>query len=72
MAVLEPYKHGYYLWKYLPSVAGAVICCLLFAIGTGAHIWRIWKTRTWMGIAFAIGGFSRLQYFLLSTPFLPA
>ncbi|KAK4235020.1 protein RTM1 [Achaetomium macrosporum] len=57
MAVLEPYKHGYYLWKYLPSVPAAALFCVVFLIGTSLLIWRIWKTRTWMATPFAIGGF---------------
>lgn len=60
MAGLQPYKHGYYLWKYVPSMAAAVICCMVFFIITGAFIWKIWKTRTWFCIPFAIGGYSKL------------
>jgi hypothetical protein len=37
MAVLQPYKHGYYLWKYLPLVPAGVIFCLLFVVGTLAY-----------------------------------
>jgi hypothetical protein len=39
MAVMEPYKggYGYYLWKYLPSKAGAAIFCVLFIAATIAQ-----------------------------------
>ncbi|KAH7376785.1 RTA1 like protein-domain-containing protein [Plectosphaerella cucumerina] len=57
MAVLEPLKSGYYIWKYLPSVPAAAIFCVLFLVATMAHAWRIWKTRNWFCIAFAVGGF---------------
>jgi hypothetical protein len=69
MAGPEPYKHGYYLWKYVPSVAAAAIFCLAFAIATAGHVWRIWKTRAWMAIPFAIGGFSELHQILTPCPF---
>lgn len=58
MAVLEPYRGDYYLWKYVPSKAAAAIFCVLFAIATMAHTWRIGKSRAWMAIPFAFGGFS--------------
>ncbi|KAJ4290059.1 hypothetical protein N0V88_006563 [Collariella sp. IMI 366227] len=57
MTVLQPYRHGYYLWKYLPSAAAAVIFCAMFAIATIALTWKLCKTRTWMTIPFAIGGY---------------
>ncbi|KAJ3538725.1 hypothetical protein NM208_g5786 [Fusarium decemcellulare] len=57
MAVLEPYKHGYYLWKYVPSAAGAGLFCAAFGLVTIAYVWRIWKSRTWFTIPFAVGGF---------------
>lgn len=55
-ANLLPYKHGYYLWKYVPSLPGAIIFAVLFASITGAHIWRLFKTRLWFCIPFTIGG----------------
>ncbi|KAK0654855.1 RTA1 like protein-domain-containing protein [Cercophora newfieldiana] len=57
MAVLEPYRGGYYLWKYLPSIEAAAIVSVLWALVTVAHVWKIWKTRAWFNIAFAVGGF---------------
>ncbi len=58
MAVLQPYRGGYFLWKYLPSIEAAGIFCVLWALATVAHVWKIWKTRLWFGIPFAVGGFS--------------
>ncbi|KAK5653043.1 hypothetical protein OQA88_9329 [Cercophora sp. LCS_1] len=55
MAVLEPYKGGYYLWKYLPSIAAAAIFTILWALLTFAYLWKAWKTRAWFTIPFAIG-----------------
>lgn len=59
MAVLEPYKGGYYLWNYVPSIAAAVIFILLFLVMTALVSWRMFKTKTWFCIPFAIGGFCK-------------
>ncbi|KAI7779838.1 RTA1 like protein [Diaporthe eres] len=57
MAKLEPYRGGYYLWNYVPSIAGAVIFLLLFLGMTALVSWRMFKTKTWFCLPFAIGGF---------------
>ncbi|KAF4853621.1 Protein RTM1 [Colletotrichum siamense] len=57
MAVLEPFRGNYYLWKYLPSVPAAVIFCIIFLTTTFAYMWKIWKTRAWFCIPMAIGGY---------------
>ncbi|KAH0443643.1 RTM1 protein [Colletotrichum camelliae] len=57
MAVLEPFRGNYYLWKYLPSVPAAVIFCIIFLTTTFAYIWKIWKTRAWFCIPMAVGGY---------------
>ena len=57
MAVLEPTKGGFYIWKYVPSVPAAVIFILLFLATTSLMCWRIYKSRAWFCIPFAIGGF---------------
>ena len=70
MAVLEPLRSGYYVWKYLPSIEAAAIFCIIWALATSAHIWKIWKTRGWFGIPFAVGGFSMcLVRFFHNIPF---
>jgi hypothetical protein len=46
----------YYLWKYLPSLVGAVVFLSLFTTTTIPLCWRICKTRSWFCIAFAVGG----------------
>ncbi|RSL79121.1 hypothetical protein CEP51_007603 [Fusarium floridanum] len=56
MAVLEPYRGNYYLWKYLPSLEGAAISAALFGIVTIAHTLRLSKNRSWFAIPFPIGG----------------
>jgi hypothetical protein len=63
MAVLQTTKGGYYLWKYLPSVPAAVIFILLFLVMTGLIVWRMFRTKSWFCIPFAIGGFCKLPGF---------
>jgi hypothetical protein len=59
MAQLQQYRGGYYLWNYVPSMAGAVIFILLFLAIAGLHFWRLFKTRTWFCLPFAIGFFGK-------------
>ncbi|KAJ4350568.1 hypothetical protein N0V95_004617 [Ascochyta clinopodiicola] len=69
MAVLEPYKDGYYLWNYVPSIAAAVIFILLFLAMTALISWRMFKTKTWFCVPFAIGGFCKPSITLLEESF---
>jgi hypothetical protein len=57
MAELKPYKQGYYLWSYVPSLGAAIIFLMFFGIATIMHIYRLIKTRTWFCLPFAVGGF---------------
>ncbi|RSL79118.1 hypothetical protein BHE90_006586 [Fusarium euwallaceae] len=54
---VEPTKGGAYLWRYVPSVAGAVIFLLLFMVSFLYISWKIWRTRAYFCIVFAIGCF---------------
>ncbi|KAL6915071.1 hypothetical protein FSST1_012831 [Fusarium sambucinum] len=57
---VEPTKGGIYLWRYLPSAVAAVIFLILF-LGSFLYIsWKIWKTRTYFCIAFAVGCFFQM------------
>lgn len=57
---VEPTKGGAYLWRYLPSAAAAAIFLVLF-MGSLLYIsWKIWRTRTYFCIVFAIGCFCML------------
>lgn len=40
MAELQPYKAGYYLWQYVPSLAAAVIFLILFSSASIFHFWK--------------------------------
>lgn len=55
MAELQSYR-GYYLWRYVPSLAASIIFLILFLATTVYHSWKIWRTRTRFCIVFAIGG----------------
>ncbi|KXG49709.1 RTA-like protein [Penicillium griseofulvum] len=56
MAQLKPYKGGYYLWKYVPSLPAAIIFLILFVAATAFHIWKLHRTKAWFCLAFALGG----------------
>lgn len=64
MAKLLPYKNNYYLWHYLPSIPGAAIFAVLFAVLTALHAWRMFRNKFWFCIPFLIGGICES----LSTP----
>ena len=61
MVQLLPLEGGYYLWKYLPSLPGAAVFCVLFAILTAAHTYRLYINRLWFCIPFAVGGLCTCQ-----------
>ncbi|KAE8449644.1 hypothetical protein EG329_007974 [Mollisiaceae sp. DMI_Dod_QoI] len=55
MAILKPYKGGYYLWNYIPSVPAAIVFIVLFFLATAGHSFRMFSTRTWFCIPFVLG-----------------
>jgi hypothetical protein len=52
----------YPLYKYVPSLAAAVLFCVLFGITTLFHIWQIARKRVYFMIPFAIGGVCKSSY----------
>ncbi|KAI1379824.1 hypothetical protein F4677DRAFT_295898 [Hypoxylon crocopeplum] len=58
MAELKPFRGDYYLWQYVPSIPAAVIFAIIFAAITGAHCYRISKTKLWFCLPFVVGGVS--------------
>ncbi|KIL85257.1 hypothetical protein FAVG1_11687 [Fusarium avenaceum] len=55
MAELKTYN-GYPLWLYLPSVPAAAVFTILFALGTTAIAWQMFRTKAWYCSVFVIGG----------------
>ncbi|KZF26437.1 RTA1 like protein [Xylona heveae TC161] len=45
------------LYRYHPSMAGAIIFIILFIITTALHCFQLIRTRTWFMIPMAVGGF---------------
>ncbi|KAF2255990.1 putative RTA1 domain protein [Trematosphaeria pertusa] len=43
-------------YSYTPSLAGAVIAAIVYFFLTSAHVFRLYKTRTWFCIPFILGG----------------
>ncbi|OQE92620.1 hypothetical protein PENNAL_c0007G12088 [Penicillium nalgiovense] len=56
MAQLKPYRGGYYLWEYVPSLPAAIIFLILFVAATTFHFWKLHRTRAWFCLAFSLGG----------------
>ncbi|KAI0468583.1 RTA1 like protein-domain-containing protein [Xylaria cf. heliscus] len=54
---LKPFKDNFYLWKYVPSLAAAIIFLLLFLALSIAHTWKMYSKRAWFCFPFVIGGF---------------
>lgn len=48
-------------YRYEPSVAGAVIFCLLFGFTTGIHAFQMYTTRTWYLTVLVIGGLCKFR-----------
>lgn len=49
-------KVDFQLYRYIPSVAAAVIFIVLFVLTTLYHIYQLTKSRSWYFIAFVLGG----------------
>ncbi|KAH6715108.1 RTA1 like protein-domain-containing protein [Leptodontidium sp. 2 PMI_412] len=46
----------YYLYRYKPSVAVAAVSCALFAVATGVHIFKMYRSRAWFLVPLVLGG----------------
>lgn len=44
------------LYRYTPSLPGAIIAVIVFAILTCAHLWRLLRSRAFYFTAFTVGG----------------
>ena len=51
----------YKLYRYDPSLSSAIVFVVLFIITTGAHVFQMFKYRTWYFVPFVIGGFCKLS-----------
>ncbi|KAF4635767.1 hypothetical protein G7Y89_g2315 [Cudoniella acicularis] len=65
---------GFVLYRYHPSIPVAAIASGLFAIVTGLHSWKMFKTRAWfltpltIGGLFEVAGFAARAYSASQTP----
>ena len=50
-----------YLWKYVPSLPGAVIVAGAFAVITAYLVYQIVRTRTRFSIPYVAGGVCKFQ-----------
>ena len=51
----------YKLYKYDPSLAAAVIFCLLYLCTTIWHCYQMWRNKTWFLIWLVIGGLCKFH-----------
>ena len=47
------------LFRYDPSMAGAVIFFILFLVVSVLHLYQMVRTKTWILVPFVIGGFCK-------------
>lgn len=57
------YKNAdFALYRYPPTVPGAIVVCILFLISALLHTYQIFRTKTWFMTAFAIGCYCSSLY----------
>lgn len=57
---VDPTRGGLYLWRYVPNVGAAALFLVLFMASFLYISWKIWRTRAFFCIVFAVGCFSEL------------
>jgi hypothetical protein len=50
---------AFVFYHYQPSMAAAALFVALFGIVTVAHVYQMFRSRTWFMIPFVIGGFCK-------------
>jgi hypothetical protein len=55
--VCNPYwrEAAWSIYRYVPSIAPAVIFCLLFLVSGILHLWQMWRTKAWFLTALVLG-----------------
>ena len=53
------------LYRYVPSLAAAVVATVVFGSLSVAHIFRIVRNKTWFCVPFVVGGLCMLSSSLL-------
>lgn len=61
MSTCNPYwqTSTFSFYRYVPSVAAAIIFCLLFIASTLLHFWQMYRTKSWFLGALVAGCFSK-------------
>ncbi len=61
MVCREDYRTAEFaFYRYEPSVAAAVIFCLLFLASGLLHFFQMWRTKTWYLTCLVVGCFRKL------------
>jgi len=48
-------------YRYIPSLAAAIIFIIIFGLLTTLHIVKMFKLRSWFFVPFVLGGISKSQ-----------
>lgn len=51
-----PEEFDFKLYRYTPTLAGAIVALIVFAILTGVHFWRMIRARSFYFVPFLVGG----------------
>lgn len=51
-----PSEFDFQLYRYDPSLWGAIVTVAVFTILTAGHVWRLWRAKAYYFTVFTIGG----------------
>lgn len=51
-----PPEFDFKLYRYTPTLVGAIVAVIVFAILTAVHFWRLMRARSFYFIPFLVGG----------------
>lgn len=51
-----PPEFDFKLYRYTPTLAGAIVALVVFAVLTAVHFWRLIRARSFYFVPFLVGG----------------
>lgn len=60
-AEIPPDDFDFKLYRYTPSLVGAIVTLAVFAILSAGHLWRLFQARAFYFTAFLIGGLCKFS-----------
>lgn len=55
-------QYEFQLYRYTPSLVGAVIFIVLFLLTTAYHLYQLIRSRSWYFTAFVLGGICETKF----------